>query len=142
MDRLDSSDAALAGEARLFGRYLVGREPGDALVERYVAACRTHFPETSRADDAAVIAWVRGHPWSVGMLDAASGLLRPGGPLRNRILLMAAILESTPEFADHFLPRQVGPLALALRVGVAGAIAVANALIGVVLLKALARRAT
>ena len=142
MDRLDSSDAALAGEARLFGRYLVGREPGEAPVERYVAACRTHFPEAARADDAAVLAWVRRHPWSVGMLDAASGLLRPGGPLRNRILLMAAILESTPEFADHFLPRQVGPLALALRVGAAGAVAVANAVIGAVLLKALVRRAT
>jgi hypothetical protein len=55
---------------------------------------------------------------------------------------MAAILESTPEFADHFLPRQVGPLALALRVGIAGTIAVANAIVGAVLLKALARRAT
>lgn len=139
---VDSSDAALAGEARLFGRYLVGREPGDALVARYVAACRTHFPDAPRADDAAVLAFVRRRPWSVGMLDAASGLLRPGGPLRNRILLMAALLESTPEFADHFLPRQVGPLALALRVGAAGAIAVANAVVGAVLLKALARRAT
>ena len=141
MERLDSSDTALAGEARLFGRYLVGREPSDALVARYVAACRTHFAEPPRADDAAVLAWVRRHAWSIGMLDAASGLLRPGGPLRNRILLMAAILESTPEFADHFLPRQVGPLALALRVGVAGTIAVANAVAGAVLLKALARRA-
>ena len=142
MDRPDLSDAALASEARLFGRYLVGRDPGDGLVARYVAACRTHFADTLRADDAAVLAWVRRHPWSVGMLDAASGLFRPGGPLRNRILLMAAILESTPEFADYFLPRHVGPLALAVRVGAAGAIAVANAVVGAVLLKALARRAT
>ena len=38
MDRLDSSDTALAGEARLFGRYLVGRDPDEAVVARYVAA--------------------------------------------------------------------------------------------------------
>ena len=76
------------------------------------------------------------------MLDGASGLLRPGGALRNRILLMAAILESTPEFADHFLPRQVGPIALAVRVGAAGTVAVANALVGAVLLTAIARRAS
>jgi hypothetical protein len=142
VDRPDLSDAALASEARIFGRYLVGREPGDDLVARYVAACRTHFAETPRPDDAAVLAWVRRHPWSVAMLDAASGLLRPGGPLRNRILLMAAILESTPEFADHFLPRQVGPLALVVRVGAAGTVAVANAVVGALLLKTLARRAT
>jgi hypothetical protein len=140
VERLDSSDAALGDEARLFGRYLVGREPNDALVARYTAACRTHFPDTP-PEDAAVIDWARRHPWSVGMLDAASGLLRPGGPLRNRILLMAAILESTPEFADHFLPLHVGPLALALRVGAAGTIAVANAVVGAVLLKTVARRA-
>ena len=30
---------------------------------------------------------------------------------------MAAILETTPEFADDFLPHQVGPLALVVRVG-------------------------
>jgi hypothetical protein len=141
VDRLDSSDAALAAEARLFGRYLVGREPGEAVVARYVAACRTHFAEPPRADDAAALAWVRRHGWSVAMLDAASGLLRPGGALRNRILLMAALLESTPEFADDFLPRHVGPLALAVRVGAAGAVAVANAILGAILLKTVARRA-
>ena len=64
------------------------------------------------------------------MLDAAAGLLRPGGALRNRILLMAAILETTPEFADHFLPQHMGPLALVLHVGVAGTVAVLNALGG------------
>src|SRR5512143_1015135 len=109
------SDDALALEARRFARYLVGREATEAQVERYVAACRTHFAEPLSPEDAAVLAWARHHPWSIGPLDGAAGLLRPGGTLRNRILLMAAILETTPEFADHFLPRHVGPLALAVR---------------------------
>jgi hypothetical protein len=89
-----------------------------------------------------VLAWVRRHPWSVGPLDAACGLARPGGALRNRVLLMAAVLETTPEFADDFLPHHLGPLALAARVGVAGVLAVANALGGLLLLKLAVRPAT
>ena len=135
-------DDVLAAEGRLFGRYLVGREPTPAMIERYVAANLTHFTEPLRADDAAVLAFVRRHPRSIGSLDAAAGLLRPGGPLRNKILLMAAILETTPEFADQFLPRQVGPLALVLQVGVAGAMAVMQAIVGAVLYRSLVRRAT
>jgi hypothetical protein len=135
------SDEALATEARLFARYLVGREPTPAHVERYVAANRTLFPETLAPEDAAVLAWVRTRPWSIGLLDGAAGLLRPGGALRNRILLMAAILETTPEFADHFLPHQLGPLALIWRLAVAGTIAVTNALLGLPLYRVIARKA-
>ena len=138
---MEETDEARADEARIFGRYLVGREPTGVQIERYVAASRTHFTAPLPADDAAVLAWVRRHPWSTGPLDAGAGLLRPGGSLRNRVLLMAAILETTPEFADAFLPRQVGPLALAGRVAVGGFVAVVNAAVGVLLYKALVRRA-
>ena len=134
-------DEARTVEARIFTRYLVGRDPTPALIERYVAASRTHFPDTPPPEDAAVLAWARAHPWSTGLLDAAAALLRPAGPLRNRVLLMAAILETTPEFADAFLPRQVGPLALVVRVGLAGVVAVANTLVGALLYKAVVRRA-
>jgi hypothetical protein len=130
----------LAAEARLFGRYLVGREPEPAVVERYVAANRTLFTEPLASEDAAALAFVQAHPWSVGMLDGASGLLRPGGALRSKILVMAAILETTPEHADEFLPRQVGPVALMVKVGAAGVRAVAEAIAGAVLLRTVARK--
>ena len=132
-------DDVLALEARRFGRYLVGREPETALVERYVAASKVLFAESLRSEDAAVVAFAREHAWSVGLLDAAAGLLRPGGPLRNKILLMAAILETSPEHADEFLPRHVGPIALAAKVGVAGVVAVVSALVGAALHTVLAR---
>jgi hypothetical protein len=136
---VDPSDDALATEARVFARYLVGRNPSPVHVERYVAASRTHFGAPLAPEDAAVLAWVRRHPRTLGMLDAASGLLRAGGALRNRILLMAAILKTTPEFADQFLPRHVGPLALVATVVAAGTIAVANALMGAALLRVVGR---
>ena len=139
---MDASDGDREVEARIFARYLVGRDPSPGHVERYVAASRTHFPDPLAPDDAAVLAWARRHPWSVGPLDAACGLVRPGGALRNRVLLMAAVLEATPDFADDFLPHHVGPLALAARVGVAGVVAVANALGGWLLLKLAVRPAT
>ena len=132
--------AELAAEARRFARYLVGRDPAPALVDRYVAACRTLFPERPEPGDAAVLAFVRRHGWSVGPLDAAAGLRRPGGALRSRILVMAAILETSPEFADDFLPRHLGPVALVLRVAGAGTIAVLEAMVGLPLHAAVARR--
>ncbi len=130
----------LAAEARLFGRYLVGREPEPAVIERYAAANQALFTEPLTPDDAAALAFVQAHPWSVGMLDGASGLLRPGGALRSKILLMAAILETTPDHADEFLPRQVGPVALMFKVGAAGVRAVAEAIVGAVLLRTVARK--
>jgi len=133
------SDGDRAVEARIFARYLVGRDPNPAHVERYVAASRTHFPDPLAPEDAAVLAWVRRHPWSVGPLDAACGLARPGGVLRNRVLLMAAILEATPEFADEFLLPPVRPLALVLRVTGLGLAAVARTIFGVALLPLAAR---
>jgi hypothetical protein len=136
---LPPTDELLALEARRFGRYLVGRDPEPQVVARYVAASRALFPEPLAAGDAAVVAFARTHRWATGLLDGAAGLLRPGGPLRNRILLMAAVLETTPQHADEFLPRQVGPLALVAKVGVAGVIAVASAVLGAPLHVALAR---
>jgi len=134
-----ATDDVLAAEARVFARYLVGHAAGEALAARYAAGSRALFPEPPAPRDAAVLGFVRRHPWSLGLLDAASGLVRPGGPLRNRILLMAAILETTPEFADRFLPRQQGPLALVLKVAGAGALAVAEAVLGALLYPLAAR---
>ncbi len=129
----------LEGEARVFGRYLVGREPPDELVERYRAANAAIFTEPVGPEDAALVAFVRRHAWSVSLLDAASGLLRPGNLLRNKILLMAAILETSPAFADDFLPRNTGPLRLLLGVFAHGTVAVARAVLGAVVYAAAIR---
>lgn len=139
MSGIETATDALATEARVFARYLVGQEVPEALVTRYAAANRTIFTEPPDPRDAAVVAFARRHAWSVGPLDAASGVLRSGGPLRSKILVMAAILETTPEFADRFLPRSMGPFALMLRVGFAGLVAVLEAAAGVALYALAAR---
>ena len=58
---------------------------------------------------------------------------------KNKILVMAAILEATPAFADEFLLPPVRPLALALRVTGLGLAAVARTVFGVALLPLAAR---
>src|SRR5438093_10718892 len=89
----DADDArALEAEAHLFARYLVGRPPPAELVDRYRAANAAIFTEPVAREDAALVTFVRRHPWSVSLHDAASGVLRPGSRLRNKIVLMASIL--------------------------------------------------
>ena len=126
-------------EARLFGRYLVGRVPPPELVERYREANRILFGGTAPGPDAAVVAFGRRHPWSIPFLDGAAGLLRPGSLLRNKILVMAAVLEASPSFAEQFLSRTVHPVVLVLRVVGLGTLAVVRAAVGVLILAAAAR---
>ena len=135
----ESEDQELEQEGRLFGRYLVGREPSRELVERYRDANRLLFAATDPRSDAAVIAFARRHPWSIPFLDAAAGILRPGSLLRNKILVMAAVLEASPAFAEEFLPGAVRPVSLALRVLGLGTLAVARAAFGVLVYAAASR---
>ena len=121
-------------EARCFARYLVGCAPTGELAARYARANRALFPEPAGEADEALVAFVRRHPWAVSLLDAACGWLRPGARLRDKIVVMAAVLETTPEFADEFLPRTAGPTALVTRLAGLGLVAAARALLGALLL--------
>lgn len=50
-------------------------------------------------------------------LDAATGLLNRQALLRNKILLMLGLLETTPEHVDFFTPRQCSRPRLVARLG-------------------------
>jgi hypothetical protein len=131
------SNGSTADEARIFCRFLVGREVPEALVDRYESACARLFPDPPDAVDAALLDFVRRHPWSVGALDAATGFLRRESRLRARLLVMAAVLEATPTFADEFLPRSAGRGAVLGRLVAIGCAAVARLLLGIAVYGAL-----
>jgi len=138
---MTQAKGALADEAQIFGRFLVGRAvPGD-LVDRYATACGRLFPEPPDAVDAMLLEFVRRYPWSVGPLDAATGLLRRGSRLRARLLVMSAVLETTPAFADEFLPRTAGRGTVFGRLVVIGCAALGRVVLGVALYGALRVRA-
>jgi hypothetical protein len=134
------SSGALEAEAHLFGRYLVGRTPPADHVARYCAATCTLWPAAVPPAEAALVAFVRRHPWSLGPLDAAAALLQPGGQLRGKILTMTAVLEASPDFADEFLPRSVSGPAFVGRLLLSGVVAVALALVGLPLYLVATRR--
>ena len=130
------NDAELRTEAIVFGRYLVGEEPAEELVERYCRANEKLFPG---ADDA-VVAFARQHPWSVAMLDAGAGIADAGSLLRKKLLVMTAIVETTPALVDKTEQRAVGLPTLAVKVGVAGARAAFHLVTGLALHAVVRRR--
>ena len=94
-------------EARCLSRYLLGSDAAPALIDRYVQACTVLFPVVA-ASDAGLLALALRRPVLLAPIDSALALLRPKSVLRQKLLLMAAILETTPEYADRFLPRAPG----------------------------------
>jgi hypothetical protein len=115
--------AVLEREAAVITRYLLGTESAPQWVERYCAANEVLFPEEPGSADRAALDLVRRHPWSLPFLEAAHAWIRPGSRLRRKVLVMLAILETTPELARRFEPRAGGPIVAMFRLaghGLAG----------------------
>lgn len=124
---------ALSGVRRFFRQSSV--ESGDSgafpdLCERYVSAARRLFP--AGCDDE--VAFVRRHPWALPFLDAACGFFRPRSQLRGRLLLAAALLETTPACAEGFLAPPPSRMPLFFGIAVRGLSSVVKLLAGGVLL--------
>lgn len=123
-----ANQAQLIDEGRRLGRYLVGRPVPLDLLARYQQA---HVKRAADLDgDSPALALWRRRPWMLPLLDAGCARWRPEDPLRRKLMLMTAILECTPRYAEHFLPEHRGFWALALRVvwhGACGVVALAGA---------------
>ena len=130
----------LRTEAIVFGKYLVDRVPAEALIDRYCRANEELF--AAAADDPADpdVAFAREHPWAIAMLDAAAGLRGGESLLRKKLLVMTAIVETTPEYVERTEPRAVGLTRLAWKLGVSGARTAFHTVTGLALTAALRRR--
>ncbi len=132
-----AEDRILATESTTIARYLIGRAPSLELQHRYAAACRVRLREGADVE----LEFARRHPYSWPFLDAATGLLRPYSGVRERVFLMAAVLEASPEHAEFFLKPPEKPLKLITRVAWQGIRSVVLAAVGVPLLFWARRRA-
>ena len=123
-----------ADEARLFSRYLVGREAPPEVLRRYVEALARLPLEPQHPADRGLLHFVRRNPWSLPLLDAAVGVARRDSMLRARLLLMLALVEATVEFSDDFLPRRRAWPAVVARVAGSAGIGAVKILAGLLLL--------
>jgi len=110
------------------GRYLLGAVPPTEITERYAAAVGQLA--AGEAPDAVLAAALR-CPVLLPLLDAACGLRRPGCVLRKRLLIMTAILETHPAYAERYMPRARGIVSLVAMLSWDGSVAVAKAVLGV-----------
>lgn len=147
MSRLQGGSPApsagdLRQEAAALSRYLAGDGVPASALALYEEGCRRLFAGAARAeDDPGLLAFGVRHPWSLPLLDAACGLLRPRCSLRQRLFLMLAVLETTPQLAGMFLPSEARRPRVRVAAGVAarGAGALLKAAAGALLLP-IARR--
>ena len=109
-DDLSVSREALVEECRIMTAYLLDDRPTDELIQRYIDAHTILLNEHRSPKELAVATFVRRYPWALSSLDAVLAVLRPAALLRSKILLMIAILETVPQYTDHFFPEAVsGP---------------------------------
>src|SRR6185436_3863688 len=103
-----SSNSALHQEARLFGRFILGKPCDAEFIERYAAAHEHLFRDPPSRADASILKLAVKRPFLLPFLGAASALVARDGIFHKKSLLMAAILEASPRYADEFLPRPTG----------------------------------
>lgn len=102
-------DERTRSEAVRFGRYLTGSVPTEAELGRYADAVGTgRFDAIGR--DERTMEFAARHPRLLGIIDGGLGLRRPRSVVRRRLLLMAAILEASPDHSDRYLPVGRSPL--------------------------------
>lgn len=100
-----SAPADTRTEALVFARYLAGSVPDERTVTLYMKAMKLRQVHLSARDDR-IIRFVLRHRWALGFVDSALALNEPRSALRQKLLVMTAILETRPALADLFLPRE------------------------------------
>lgn len=119
LDAARPSDVDLAREARQLAQYILGQPCPPDMAERYVQAMRALDVDGANpsARGTAVARFAFDHPASLPILDAAAGLTGAAPALRDRLHVMAAILEASPRFVGEFEPAQGARARIALVVG-------------------------
>lgn len=129
-------DFAPEHEAEIFGRYLLGVSPNHTVKNLYIRAIQATSP-TITAGDKKLLRFVLKNNWSIGLVDSGLAFLNPGSELRRRLYTLLAVLESDPEYADHFLTKKRNPIYLII-VLLSGVRAVIKTICGSLLIKIIA----
>ncbi|MFN8310673.1 MAG: hypothetical protein U0T73_11990 [Chitinophagales bacterium] len=88
-------------EMKLYGAYITQSVPSESLCQRYEEAIQIKLQEETPK---AVIFLLK-HPWALPFFDNATGWFIRNHPLRLRLELAFALVETDPEMAAFFMPQ-------------------------------------
>jgi hypothetical protein len=125
-----ADESILRKEARVFSRYLIGKEPSNLSVQLYIKALqKLDIPMSPR--DQRKLSFILRFPFFISMIDGALAMVNPEHPIRKKLYVMSSILESDPACNNYFLPKDGTSLFTILLTGTR---AVFNTLFGFILL--------
>ena len=124
-------------EAKILGTYLLRARPSDAAISLYERAMSAS-PTSLSTIDKRLLTYMHKYPRQLGFIDAGAQLLYPKSEVRRRLYVMFSILETVPEYHNHFLPQKHSFWYLFALVffGIRG---IAKAIVGVVIVKVVSR---
>ncbi|NIM01437.1 MAG: hypothetical protein GTO30_13705 [Acidobacteria bacterium] len=132
---MSSQGNQLRREAHAFARLLAGAAPAAAVLEAYLAAHRAR-PAAFRGTSfqRVLVSSASRSAFRARVADAYARMFDPAGPLRCKLVLMLAILETTPP-AHRRLDAPIGgsPAAALLRLVLYGLRSVGSLILGVIL---------
>src|SRR5437879_5324658 len=130
---MSDENGSFFAEADLLGRYLIRIPPNNRVKLLYAKAMTAINIEFDPIDQKLWHIMIQ-YPFTFKIIDSGLAVIRPNSAIRRKIYTMLAILETSPEYCDYFLPQLFGPLYM-VNVAFAGARAALVALIGLVVLR-------
>ena len=117
----EADASVLEREASVFTRHLIGEEPPAYVTAKYVAAHGPGREGPGSGEGDALVALARRGPFAARLADAWSALFDRGGPLRRKLVLLVALLESTGATAARVdTPDRGGPAGFFVRAALEG----------------------
>lgn len=88
-------------EALVFGSYLISQKLSPNTIQIYQKACsQLKLTQSNRVVDLCVR-----FPRLIGFLEAAIAILAPNHLLRKKLIVLSAIIETTPDHHQLYLPK-------------------------------------
>lgn len=96
----------MRNEAITFGKYLLsGKSPDEKSIALYEAA-HVHRPIEVPDTERKLLAFALRNRWALGAIDGALAFKNPDHVIRRKLLVMSAILECRPQYAELFIPEK------------------------------------
>jgi hypothetical protein len=118
----------LEQEAIIMGSYILGKAINTESIDFYVNSYAS-APMVGSEKEQQLLNKVLKQGWKLPYYDAALSLSNQEHFIKRRLLRMFAILETRPEYADHFVGREFGKLYL-IKIAWYGIRAIYKAIVG------------